>query len=724
MINLSIDGRSVEVEPGTLVIEAAKKLGITIPVFCYHPRMKPVAACRMCLVGIEKMGKLQPACATPVAEGMVVHTQRPDVQKAQAGVLEFLLAQHPLDCPICDKGGECPLQDQSFAYGPGATRFAEPKRHLHKAWTLGPMVVLDQERCVQCQRCTRFMEEIVGDPVLVLKERGAKSVVDVADGKALTSVFSGNTIEMCPVGALTSHPYRFRARPWDIVQVSSVCPHCPVGCNLTATVRDGRVMRMLSRENEQLDQGWLCDRGRFGYGFLTAPARISSPLIRRDGQLVPCTWDEAISAARSGLEGAIGILGGGRLSLEAQYLLARFRDRTDGAVADWRVGGQHTALAPAGQGRLTDLDQAGVVLMIESDPKTETPVAWLRLRQNVAHGRHARVVAIGPRTEEGLASTEVLYRPGEGASVLEAALAGKGDPALVAAVGSEEPLVVFWNGYDPLLYEAIAKLVEGRQAKTSVLVTGADANGFGAQAMGLVPKAGELPASGLLDAAARGELDGLLVVGTDLLRVAPAGGQAAAALERTSFVVVADVVMSDTAELADVVLPLAAFAEADGVFVNMEGLSQVFEPAATTAGVSRPDWEVFAQLLGDEVTLAEVRDQALAALGSAKATQPVAQGAASQTLLRWPTLYYRGVTPEPHLDSLVPDQVVEMAAKTARALGVEDGEDVALVDGETEISVRVAVSSHVVDDCLVVGDWPGSSRLGAGATIVVRERSV
>ncbi len=724
MINLTIDGKTVEVEPGTLLIEAAKKVGINIPIFCYHPRMKPVAACRMCLVGIDKMGKLQPACATPVADGMVVHTQRADVQKAQAGVLEFLLAQHPLDCPICDKGGECPLQDQAFAYGPGATRFSEPKRHLHKAWTLGPMVVLDQERCVQCQRCTRFMDEIVGDPALVLKERGAHTVVDVADGRALTSVFAGNTIEMCPVGALTSHPYRFRARPWDIVQVPSVCPHCPVGCNLTVTNREGHVLRVLSRENEQVDQGWLCDRGRFGYGFLTDPSRITTPLIRRDGQLVVASWEEALTAARSGLQGEIGILGGGRLSLEAQYLLSVWRDRQSHAVADWRVGGQYTAVPPAGQGKLVDLDQAAVVLMIESDPETETPVAWLRLRQNVAHGRHARVVSIGPRTTASLDAGQVLYRPGQGADVLTAALAGKGDPGLVAAVASEEPLVVFWNGHDPMLYEAIGKLVAQRSAKTSVLVTGADANAYGAQAMGLMPKAGEPTAEGLLSAAAEGQVESLLILGVDPLRLAPGGQQAAAALDSAAFVVVADVNMSETAMMADVVLPLAAFAESDGTFVNMEGRPQVFEPSATAGGSSRPDWAVVAELLAEDRPLAEIREQALAGLSRPQGPAPVAHKPRSQQLMRIPTLYYRGLTPEPHLVSMVPEQVVELAPETARALGVADGDEAALVDAEIEIVVRVAVSSGVVDDCLVVGDWPGSNRLGAGARLVVRERSV
>ncbi len=724
MINLTVDGREVEVEPGTLVIEAAKKLGIDIPIFCYHPRMKPVAACRMCLVAIEKMGKLQPACATQVADGMVVYTQRADVKKAQAGVLEFLLAQHPLDCPICDKGGECPLQDQAFAYGPGATRFSEPKRHLHKAWPLGPRILLDQERCVQCQRCTRFMEEIVGDPALVLKQRGAETVVDVAEGRALNSPFAGNTIEMCPVGALTSRPYRFRARPWDVVAVSSVCPHCPVGCNLTVTNRDGHLLRVLSRENEAVDQGWLCDRGRFGYGFLTDPARITAPLVRRHGELQEASWEEALAAARAGLAGRIGILGGGRLSLEAQHLLSRLRDQHDGAVADWRVGGQHTAVAPAAQGHIADLDEAAWVLFLESDPQTETPVAWLRLRQNVVHGRGARVVALGPRIAPGLPASQVLYRPGEGARVLAAALNGQGEEALVAALATEEHLAVLWNGKDPALYAVLADLAGRRSGRTSILVTGAEGNGFGAEAMGLTPRAGEGGVDRLLGQAAAGELDGLFLAGADPLRQAPDGRLAEAALSGECFVVVADVTMSPAASLADVVLPLAAFAEADGTLVNMEGRAQAFEPSATAAGQSQADWLVMAGLLEETVTLDEVRAAALARLAAFKPAAPGAQDWQEAAVVRIPTLYYRGVTPEPHLVSMEPARVVEVAPATARDFQVSDGEEVLVADGETELAVRVTVTDSVVPGCLVLGDWPGSNRVGAGARLVVRERSV
>src|SRR5919199_336869 len=286
-VNLTINGRAVTARKGTLLVEAAKQVGIDIPIFCYHPKLKSVGACRMCLVQLEKLPRLQTACTTPVAADMVVHTDTPEVVAAQNGVLELLLANHPLDCPICDKGGECPLQDNTFRYGPGASRFVEEKRHKEKAYPLGERIVLDRERCIMCYRCVRFHQEIPGDEALAAVERGVDSEIGTLSGEPYNSMFSGNTIELCPVGALTSRQYRFKARPWDLVRTPSICNGCSVGCNIEVHSRTETVLRLVSRANPAVDDGWLCDRGRFDTVPIPQSCRPLQPLVRDQGELRP-----------------------------------------------------------------------------------------------------------------------------------------------------------------------------------------------------------------------------------------------------------------------------------------------------------------------------------------------------------------------------------------------------------------------------------------------------
>ncbi|HEY8600345.1 MAG TPA: 2Fe-2S iron-sulfur cluster-binding protein, partial [Thermomicrobiales bacterium] len=293
-VTLTIDEREVTVPKGTLLVEAAKSAGIDIPVFCYEPRLAPVGACRMCLVEIEKMPRLQTACTTPVGDGMVVRTNAAKPRAAQSDVLGMLLSNHPLDCPVCDKGGECPLQDTTFNYGPGISKFIEPKRTFPKPIPLSPLIALDRERCIMCYRCVRFQREIPGDEALTVIDRGSHSEIAVTEGRDFDSPFSGNTIELCPVGALTSIPFRFSARPWDLTKVSSVCDKCSVGCNLNVEYRNNTVLRLTSHPNPPVDDGWLCDHGRFTYEYVNDKGRISQPQIRRNGQLVPVPWDEAL----------------------------------------------------------------------------------------------------------------------------------------------------------------------------------------------------------------------------------------------------------------------------------------------------------------------------------------------------------------------------------------------------------------------------------------------
>src|SRR3984893_700255 len=291
-VKVYIDGNEVNVPEGTLVVEAAKVVGASIPVYCYHPKLDPAGLCRICLVEIEKMPKLQIACATRVSESMVVHTAAAKVAEARRGVLEFLLLNHPLDCPICDKGGECDLQDFTMSYGPPQSRLTEPKLHKPKRVDLGPTIVLDEERCILCRRCTRFDDEIAQERNLIITERGYQSLVATRDGGAYTSYFSGNTTEICPVGALTSKAYRFRSRPWDLGHADSVCTQCSVGCNYRIDTRFGRIMRTFTRENLSIDDGWICDRGRYTFNYLYEPTRLRQPLVRRDGELQAAGVDE------------------------------------------------------------------------------------------------------------------------------------------------------------------------------------------------------------------------------------------------------------------------------------------------------------------------------------------------------------------------------------------------------------------------------------------------
>src|SRR6195256_3376783 len=291
-IQLTIDGREVQAVEGAMLVDAAKQGDIEIPYFCYEPKLgQPVGACRMCLVEVEGIPKLQTSCSTPVKDGMVVHTQTERVRKAQNAVVEFLLVNHPLDCPVCDKGGECPLQDITFGWGLGRSRFIEPKRHFQKPLNLSPLVAIDRERCILCYRCVRFSQEVAEDYQLVFLERADHTFVGTFDGRPYIAPFAGNIIELCPVGALTSTSYRFKARPWDIEDAGSVCTLCPSQCNVKFTVRDERVVRVLARDNVAVDDGWLCDKGRFAFQMFNSADRITQPMVRGgDGTLSPISW--------------------------------------------------------------------------------------------------------------------------------------------------------------------------------------------------------------------------------------------------------------------------------------------------------------------------------------------------------------------------------------------------------------------------------------------------
>ncbi len=428
-VAFSIDGVSMTAEKGTLIIRAAEQLGIEIPRFCDHPLLDPVAACRMCLIEIEGQPKPQPACAIPVADNMVVRTQRTSkvADDAQRGVMEFLLLNHPLDCPICDKGGECPLQNQAMTAGRSETRFEGPKRTFPKPINVSAQILLDRERCVSCARCTRFADEIAGDAFIDLLERGAQQQVGISQDTPFDSYFSGNTVQICPVGALTNARYRFRARPFDLVSVPTVCEHCASGCAMRTDVRRGEVQRRLAGDDPQVNEEWNCDKGRFAFTYLTED-RITHPLVRDEaGRLVTASWPEALGIAADALAAAAGsaaVLVGGRLTAEdaqAYSTFARSVLKTDDVDFRARPSSDEeaaflTSTIAGTQGpTYSDLDVAPAVVLVAFEPEEESPIVFLRLRKAVTKGS-TKVFAVAPWASPGLsklAATVLAAGPGQ-----------------------------------------------------------------------------------------------------------------------------------------------------------------------------------------------------------------------------------------------------------------------------------------------------------------------
>ena len=396
-VTITIDGNQVEARPGELVIAAAERNGVYIPRFCWHPRMKPVGMCRMCLVEIKgpRGFSLQPACFVPAAEEMEVITTSEKVKKAQDGVLEFLLVNHPLDCPVCDRGGECPLQDQTLGFGPGESRFVEEKRHWEKPIYISDLVALDRERCIQCARCTRFADEIAGDPLIDFVGRGDHVEVATYPDSPFSSYFSGNTVQICPVGALTARPYRFRARPWDLDQAESTCTTCAVGCRMVLQSSRDRLVRFLGMDDDAVNHGWLCDKGRFGHESVDHEDRLAHPLVRKGQDLVEVSWGEALAAVAKELAevrdvhgaGAIAVLGGSRLTNEDAYAWVRLAKAVLGTDnVDAQLGDGLPAEAVLGVPRATidDACTASAVVLLAPDLKEELPVLYLRLRAAAA----------------------------------------------------------------------------------------------------------------------------------------------------------------------------------------------------------------------------------------------------------------------------------------------------------------------------------------------------
>ncbi len=635
-VTLVVDGREITAPEGTMLVDAAKHGDVEIPVFCYEPKLgDPVGACRMCLVEIEGIPKLQTACSTPVRDGMVVYTQTDQVKEAQNAVVEFLLVNHPLDCPVCDKGGECPLQDISMGWGPGKSRMTDPKRHFQKPLELSPLVAIDRERCILCYRCVRFSQEVAEDEQLQLLERGDRSFVGTFDERPYVAPFHGNIIELCPVGALTSYTYRFRARPWDIEDAGSVCTLCPSQCNVKFTVRDERVLRVLARDNHAVDDGWLCDKGRFAFQMFNSEDRITEPMTRAgDGSLSPISWDAAISQIASKLEGAganAAALVGGGTSNEEGWLTQRIVRKALGgsAVASSPTVANPALLAeisrPEMSSRMSDLDYAGAIVVIGADPLHEMPILDLRIRKAVRRNGTKLVVASErPTALDGGALEAIRYAPGAGAGFLVAlrsALAGDtvdGEHAdaaksVAGTLKSVPDPVIVWGerlwrspGAVEALRDIARELDMHQRIGPGLLEVPEEANARGLREVGVLPGAGpgfsEAPtgatAAEIKEKLTSHELDALLLVNSDPVRTHPDGPGWSKALAGT-FVAAISMFDDESTKHANIVLPAESYAEKEGTVTHPDGRLQRVRPNVPLPEDTRPGWWILTELLAE-----------------------------------------------------------------------------------------------------------------------------
>jgi NADH-quinone oxidoreductase subunit G len=682
VVVLTINGKQVEAAPGELVIEAAERAGSYIPRFCYHPRMESVGMCRMCVVDIDtgRGPALQPACMIPVAAEMVVDTESAATKKAQDGVLEFLLVNHPLDCPVCDKGGECPLQDQTMSYGPGESRFVEEKRHFEKPIPISDLVALDRERCILCDRCTRFAKDVAGDTLIHFQDRGSQTQVNTFPDHPFASYFSGNTVQICPVGALTASAYRFKARPWDLDQVESTCATCSVGCRTVVQSSRNEVLRYQGVDIDPVNWGWLCDKGRFAFQSVNSEERLGSPLVREGDSLTSVAWGVALSRAAAAIRDAaspdrVAVIGGARLTNEDAYAWAKL---AKGVIGTDHVDAQLADGLPAelvlGLPRAT-IDEVcaagGTVLVLAPDLKEELPVLFLRLRHAVVNDG-ATVVEVAPQrtSVSQLAAVSLLHRPGTAGEVVAALLAGGGDKevggleastlAEAAKLLDAGPVTVILGR--PSIGEsadgvvAAANAIHAAHPEVRFLSALRRSNVHGALDMGLspgllpgrvkladsgdwytahgwpgVPAARGLDATGILEAAAAGKIDVLVLLGADPLADFPDRDLATRGIAGARTVVAVDRFLTASADQADVVLAAAGFAEVDGTHTNIEGRVSTVIRKITPPGTARPDWMIaaeLARLLGADLGV-ESKAQILTEIA---ATAPAYAGLSTEVL--------------------------------------------------------------------------------------------
>jgi len=760
LITVTVDDIDVRVPKGTLIIRIAEQMGIEIPRFCDHPLLDPVAACRMCLIEIEGMPKPQPACAVTVTDGMKVRTQRSSemAEKAQEGVMEFLLLNHPLDCPVCDKGGECPLQNQAMTVGRGESRFEEKKRTFPKPINISAQILLDRERCVSCARCTRFADQIAGDPMLELLERGAQQQVGVAEDAPFDSYFSGNTIQICPVGALTSSLYRFRSRPFDLVSTPTACEHCASGCALRTDVRRGEITRRLAWDDPEVNEEWNCDKGRFAFKYVNE-GRVTAPLVRDGADLRPASWPEALDIAARGLAAAgsrVGVLTGGRLTREDAYAYAKFarvavgtdnidfRSRTS---SDEEAGFLTAVVAGSGLGvTYADLDAAPTVAVVGFEPEDESPIVFLRLRR-AAMKAGTRVVGISPVHTRGLQKMNAEWipcRPGDEAALLRSAAQGDDAHGLVAALGQSgavllvgERLAAFPGALSSAAALAVATgarlawvprragergaldagalsgLLPGGRPLTDPVARQEVAQVWGVEADSLPRYEGRRGTSAIAAATIPPAEDepaaiaALLIAGVDP-QDDPAGAALLQAAGSDAFTIVFTTHHTALTEHADVVFPVAVDAERAGSYTDWEGRVRSFGPAIRDSH-ALSDGRVLA-MLADTMDVAFGSGEPLAlraeldSLGTWTGTRPSppavapVDGPVGIRLASWRLLLDRADLQqgEPHLAATARPTEALMSPATAAAQGLRDGDDVEVSSqiGSVRLPLRLADVAH------------------------------
>lgn len=663
-VSVTVNGVEIQAAPDELLIDACERTGTYIPRFCYHPRMTPVGMCRMCLVEVDsgRGPALQPSCMLPVSDGMQVETESELTKKAQDGVLEFLLANHPLDCPVCDKGGECPLQDQTVAYGPGESRFVEEKRHYEKPIPISDTVYLDRERCILCDRCTRFADEVAGDALIHFMDRGNSTQVNTFPDEPFASYFSGNTVQICPVGALTAAPYRFKARPWDLEETVSTAWTDSVGSRVTVQSSRNQVVRLLGVDADPVNWGWLSDKERFGFEALNSERRLSHPQMRGDsGELADAGWAAALATVTDALAGTvpgrIGAIGGARLTNESQYAWTKlFKGVIGTDNVDAQLGDGLPAALVLGLPRASINDACrpgGTVILCGPDPKEDLGALYLRLRHAVVNDGVTLIELTPARTGLSGIAAHSLHPPvGEVASLAEALVGARSGEATPAAGFSAEqvaaaasaisgPVTVLLGrasvaeSVDHVVTAALALAQLPDVSFLSLLRRG---NVHGALDMGMAP--GLLPGrtalgSGTVDsawptspssagldteemlrAAAAGELDVLVLLGADPLSDFPDRHLAVQALEAVPTVLAVESLPNpSTLAYADVVLPAAMATEVDGTFTNLEGRVSVMDQKVTPPGTARADWMIAAEIarrLGHDLDVgsaAEIRQE-------------------------------------------------------------------------------------------------------------------
>ncbi len=748
LVTLTIDGFEVQVPKGTLVIRAAELVGIQIPRFCDHPLLDPVGACRQCIVDVEGQRKPLTACTTTVTEGMVVKSQLTSAmaEKAQRGVLEMLLINHPLDCPVCDKGGECPLQNQTMSNGPGESRFRDVKRTYPKPIAISSQVLLDRERCVLCARCTRFSQQIAGDPFIEMFERGALQQIAIYSDQPFESYFSGNTVQICPVGALTGAAYRFRARPFDLVSTAMMCEHCASGCALRTDHRRGKVLRRLSGDDPQVNEEWNCDKGRWAFTYATQADRITTPLVREDGRLRPASWTEALEVAARGLRDVrAGVLPGGRLTVEDAYAYAKFARvalATNDIDSRARPAGDEELafLASSVAGRYLettydDLEKAPAVVLAGFEPEEESPIVFLRLRK--AARRHGtRIFTLAPFRSPGAVKTGATLLqtvPGEEARVLGALVSSDDDAAMALRRPGAVLLVGERLAAVPGALSAAARLATASGARLAWvprragergavdagalptllpggrLVTDPVARAEVEAVWGTVPAAAGRDLTAILQAARAGELDALVVGGVDP-GDCPDPELALDALDAVGFLVSLELRRSPVTDRADVVLPVAAAVEKSGTYLDWEGRARPFDLVLRTTG-ALPDGRVLHTLADELDTPIHLPDTAsaraeIARIGVAATHPPtpsydgwarVQPQAGEAVLSTWHWLLDDGSLQdgEPHLAGTAKQVRLHLSAATAAEVGVVQGQ-----------LVQVSTERGSVELPLVVADLP------------------